>query len=229
MIDLADCDCMLPSVFDIRPNLQFDAERKPYLFNGALLSLSILLGRIVKGVYSPSPFGLYATRAARTDAPANSRDHDPLERGRHFVDQRPCGVCLKPPSSISMILMSLLLADGLKVFPRSFASKALTNQRQRKVRLRPTFPSPSPELTTAPKEQVSSTCSTFPSVSSSLVPSCASRSSFPNASLESPSAPFSGPRLNRSRARLSSGSTGTNRWAVSLISREYVLTFRSLR
>jgi hypothetical protein len=31
MIDLADCDTMLPSVFDIRPNLQFDAERRPYL------------------------------------------------------------------------------------------------------------------------------------------------------------------------------------------------------
>lgn len=56
MIDLADCDCLLPSVFDIRPAQQFDSERKPYLFNGALLSLSILLGRILKGVYSPSEF-----------------------------------------------------------------------------------------------------------------------------------------------------------------------------
>ena len=54
MIDLADCDTMLPSVFDIRPNLQFDAERRPYLFNSALISLSVLLGRILKGVYSPS-------------------------------------------------------------------------------------------------------------------------------------------------------------------------------
>ncbi|KAI5480442.1 nitrogen assimilation transcription factor [Pseudohyphozyma bogoriensis] len=54
MIDLADCDCLLPSVFDIRPNLQFDAERRPYLFNGALLALSILLGRILKMVYSPT-------------------------------------------------------------------------------------------------------------------------------------------------------------------------------
>ena len=54
MIDLADCDCLLPSVFDIRPNLEFDAERRPYLFNSALISLSILLGRILKMVYSPS-------------------------------------------------------------------------------------------------------------------------------------------------------------------------------
>lgn len=55
MIDLADCDCLLPSVFDIRPNSgQFDSERRPYLFNSALISLSILLGRITKLVYSPS-------------------------------------------------------------------------------------------------------------------------------------------------------------------------------
>ncbi|SCV71265.1 BQ2448_2853 [Microbotryum intermedium] len=54
MIDLADCDCLLPSVFDIRPGTDFDAERKPYLFNGALISLSILLGRIIKAIYSPT-------------------------------------------------------------------------------------------------------------------------------------------------------------------------------
>jgi hypothetical protein len=54
MIDLADCDCLLPSVFDIRPNLEFDSENRPYAFNSALISLSILLGRILKLVYSPS-------------------------------------------------------------------------------------------------------------------------------------------------------------------------------
>lgn len=54
MIDLADCDCLLPSVFDIRPNVEFDAENRPYAFNSALISLSILLGRILKLVYSPS-------------------------------------------------------------------------------------------------------------------------------------------------------------------------------
>ncbi|KAM0754753.1 hypothetical protein T439DRAFT_120969 [Meredithblackwellia eburnea MCA 4105] len=54
MIDLRDCDCQLPSVFDIRPNLEFDAERKPYLFNSALISLSILLGRVLKAIYSPT-------------------------------------------------------------------------------------------------------------------------------------------------------------------------------
>lgn len=54
MIDLADCDTMLPSVHDIRPALPFNAEQRPFMFNGAVLSLSILLGRILKGIYSPS-------------------------------------------------------------------------------------------------------------------------------------------------------------------------------
>lgn len=56
MIDLQDCDCLLPSIYDIRPNLEFDAEQRPYLFNSALISLSILLGRILKLVYSPSEY-----------------------------------------------------------------------------------------------------------------------------------------------------------------------------
>lgn len=54
MIDLADCDTMLPSVHDIRPGMPVNADQRPFLFNGALLSLSILLGRILKGIYSPS-------------------------------------------------------------------------------------------------------------------------------------------------------------------------------
>ncbi|GAA5993885.1 hypothetical protein JCM5350_001583 [Sporobolomyces pararoseus] len=54
MIDLADCDALLPSVFDIRPNRDFNADHRPYLFNSALISLSVLLGRILKAVYSPT-------------------------------------------------------------------------------------------------------------------------------------------------------------------------------
>ncbi|GAA6062132.1 hypothetical protein JCM10212_003167 [Sporobolomyces blumeae] len=54
MIDLADCDALLPSVFDIRPNRNFNADHRPYLFNSALISLSVLLGRILKAVYSPT-------------------------------------------------------------------------------------------------------------------------------------------------------------------------------
>ncbi|KAM0788470.1 hypothetical protein ACM66B_001603 [Microbotryomycetes sp. NB124-2] len=54
MIDLGDCDTMLPSVHDIRPGQPVNAEQRPFLFNGALLSLSILLGRILKGIYSPT-------------------------------------------------------------------------------------------------------------------------------------------------------------------------------
>ncbi|KAK4058473.1 hypothetical protein OIO90_000634 [Microbotryomycetes sp. JL221] len=54
MIDLADCDTMLPSVHDIRPGQPVNADQRPFLFNGALLSLSILLGRILKGIYSPT-------------------------------------------------------------------------------------------------------------------------------------------------------------------------------
>ncbi|KAK4700690.1 hypothetical protein P7C70_g5556, partial [Phenoliferia sp. Uapishka_3] len=65
MIDLADCDCLLPSVFDIRPNAEFDAERRPYLFNSALISLSILLGRILKMVYSPT--GIMTLSAAEAE------------------------------------------------------------------------------------------------------------------------------------------------------------------
>ncbi|GJN87202.1 hypothetical protein Rhopal_000147-T1 [Rhodotorula paludigena] len=64
MIDLADCDTMLPSVFDIRPNLEFDAQRRPYLFNSALISLSILLGRILKAVYSPTGIMLLSEKDA---------------------------------------------------------------------------------------------------------------------------------------------------------------------
>jgi hypothetical protein len=56
MIDLADCDALLPSVFDIRPNSDFNSDHRPYLFNSALISLSVLLGRILKAVYSPSGF-----------------------------------------------------------------------------------------------------------------------------------------------------------------------------
>ncbi|GAA5839856.1 hypothetical protein JCM11251_001233 [Rhodosporidiobolus azoricus] len=66
MIDLADCDTMLPSVFDIRPNSQgFDAENRPYLFNSALISLSILLGRILKAVYSPTGIMLLSEKDAK--------------------------------------------------------------------------------------------------------------------------------------------------------------------
>ncbi|GAA6034873.1 hypothetical protein JCM8097_009343 [Rhodosporidiobolus ruineniae] len=65
MIDLADCDTMLPSVFDIRPNSDFDAERRPYLFNSALISLSILLGRIIKAVYSPTGIMLLSEKDAK--------------------------------------------------------------------------------------------------------------------------------------------------------------------
>ncbi|GAA5892827.1 hypothetical protein JCM8208_004098 [Rhodotorula glutinis] len=66
MIDLADCDTMLPSVFDIRPNLEFDSERRPYLFNSALISLSILLGRILKAVYSPTGIMLLTEKEAKS-------------------------------------------------------------------------------------------------------------------------------------------------------------------
>ncbi|GAA6000454.1 hypothetical protein JCM10207_008018 [Rhodosporidiobolus poonsookiae] len=65
-IDLADCDTMLPSVFDIRPNLDFNAESRPYLFNSALISLSILLGRILKAVYSPTGIMLLSEKEAKS-------------------------------------------------------------------------------------------------------------------------------------------------------------------
>ncbi|SCZ98232.1 BZ3500_MvSof-1268-A1-R1_Chr3-2g06236 [Microbotryum saponariae] len=73
MIDLADCDCLLPSVFDIRPGTEFDAERKPYLFNGALISLSILLGRIIKAIYSPT--GIMTLSAADATSLFDDLEH----------------------------------------------------------------------------------------------------------------------------------------------------------
>lgn len=83
MIDLADCDTMLPSVFDIRPNLDFDEKRRPYLFNSALISLSILLGRILKAVYSPSTF----------QAPCAAR--------RRKCGRQADGTCAQPASCFS--------------------------------------------------------------------------------------------------------------------------------
>ncbi|CEQ41923.1 SPOSA6832_03680 [Sporobolomyces salmonicolor] len=66
MIDLADCDAMLPSVFDIRPNRDFNSDHRPYLFNSALISLSVLLGRILKGVYSPTGILMLSEKEAKS-------------------------------------------------------------------------------------------------------------------------------------------------------------------
>lgn len=86
MIDLADCDALLPSVFDIRPNLEFDAENRPYLFNSALLALSVILGRILKMVYSPSmshcSFPSMREREVSDMGLDSSWHHDSCERRR---------------------------------------------------------------------------------------------------------------------------------------------------
>ena len=81
MIDLADCDTMLPSVHDIRPALPFNAEQRPFMFNGAVLSLSILLGRILKGIYSPSEWTTGPAWSAELTALPVSWYHDPFKRG----------------------------------------------------------------------------------------------------------------------------------------------------
>ncbi|GAA5829418.1 hypothetical protein JCM3766R1_001091 [Sporobolomyces carnicolor] len=65
MIDLADCDTLLPSVFDIRPNRDFNSDHRPYLFNSALISLSVLLGRILKAVYSPTGILMLSEKDAK--------------------------------------------------------------------------------------------------------------------------------------------------------------------
>ncbi|GAA5912172.1 Zn(II)2Cys6 transcription factor [Sporobolomyces salmoneus] len=65
MIDLADCDALLPSVFDIRPNRDFNSDHRPYLFNSALISLSVLLGRILKAVYSPTGILMLSEKDAK--------------------------------------------------------------------------------------------------------------------------------------------------------------------
>lgn len=55
MIDLADCDRLYPSIHDHQPGAEGDAVdtlHKPYLLNHWMLSLSIILGKVTKMLYS---------------------------------------------------------------------------------------------------------------------------------------------------------------------------------
>lgn len=55
MIDLADCDRLYPSIHDHPPDslsIEVDTSRKPFLLNHWHLSLSIILGRVLKLLYS---------------------------------------------------------------------------------------------------------------------------------------------------------------------------------
>lgn len=55
MIDLADCDRLYPSIHDHPPGADpesIDTTQKPYLINHWMLSLSIILGKVIKLLYS---------------------------------------------------------------------------------------------------------------------------------------------------------------------------------
>lgn len=51
LIDLADCDCLFPSEFDVH-----DRASQPYLGFQSMISLSIILGKVQKLMYTPSMF-----------------------------------------------------------------------------------------------------------------------------------------------------------------------------
>jgi hypothetical protein len=63
MIDLADCDRLYPSIHDHQPYMEssaVDTTQKPYLLNHWMLSLSIILGKVLKLLYSATGI-LYVT------------------------------------------------------------------------------------------------------------------------------------------------------------------------
>lgn len=58
MIDLADCDRLFPSIHEHHPGADdaavLDTSSKPYLVNHWMLSLTIILGKVIKLLYSAS-------------------------------------------------------------------------------------------------------------------------------------------------------------------------------
>ncbi|BGP54251.1 hypothetical protein JCM8202v2_001828 [Rhodotorula sphaerocarpa] len=122
MIDLADCDTMLPSVFDIRPNLQFDSERRPYLFNSALISLSVLLGRILKGIYSPTGIMLLSEKHAKSLVSDLNAWHDGLPEELKF-----CGSEKSSPEQVRFLITRPFMRISFQL-PERFASLSVGTQ-----------------------------------------------------------------------------------------------------
>lgn len=54
MIDISDCDRLFPCVHEVRPGAEVNQDRKPYAANVSMIELSILLGRVLKTLYSPT-------------------------------------------------------------------------------------------------------------------------------------------------------------------------------
>jgi hypothetical protein len=55
MIDLADCDRLFPSIHEHHPSadpVYADSSATPYLLNHWMLSLTIILGKVIKLLYS---------------------------------------------------------------------------------------------------------------------------------------------------------------------------------
>jgi hypothetical protein len=56
MIDIADCDRLYPSVHEYlpgQPTEMVDTTAKPFLGNASMIELSLLLGRVLKLLYTP--------------------------------------------------------------------------------------------------------------------------------------------------------------------------------
>jgi hypothetical protein len=145
MIDLADCDALLPSVFDIRPNRDFNADHRPYLFNSALISLSVLLGRILKAVYSPSGFSFPLFSVASSGDSSDTFFNSFLRSwyldvvGERCERARLGFSCVSSLSSLlfqaSFRRMTLILAatDGLTDYQKSSNSRDQRRRHQNKV------------------------------------------------------------------------------------------------
>jgi hypothetical protein len=69
MIDLADCDRFLPSVHEILPGQSpsdVNVSYRPYLANNSHIELAIILGKILKLLYSPSAFCFFEVSVGRS-------------------------------------------------------------------------------------------------------------------------------------------------------------------
>jgi hypothetical protein len=68
-IDLADCDRLFPSSYDLQPGqspADVNPRDQPFLAYNKLLELSIILGRILKYMYTPSTLAHDASDSAST-------------------------------------------------------------------------------------------------------------------------------------------------------------------
>jgi hypothetical protein len=56
MIDISDCDRLYPSVYEFLPGQpaeMVDTNSKPFVGNASMIELSLLLGKVLKLLYTP--------------------------------------------------------------------------------------------------------------------------------------------------------------------------------